>query len=91
MWEGDGLLVGLAGGQAVVQAAEEAVEQVALRGGVVVTDVSAAVVVGAGAGRGGQCGERPAVARVGESVVLIRRCITATVLPLARVTGAAPA
>ena len=44
--EGDGLLVGLAGGQAVVQAADEAVEaveQVALRGGVVVTGVSAAV------------------------------------------------
>ena len=69
VWEGDGLLVGLPGGQAVVQAAEEAVEQVALRGGVVVTGVSAAVVVSAGAGRGGQCGERPAVACVGESVV----------------------
>jgi hypothetical protein len=45
--EGDGLLVGLAGGQAVVQAADEAVEQVALCGGVVVAGLSAAVVVGA--------------------------------------------
>ena len=50
MWERDGLLVGLAGGQAVVQAAEEAVEQVALRGGMVVTGLSAAVVVGAAPG-----------------------------------------
>ena len=48
--EGDGLVVGLAGGQAVVQAADEAVEQVALCGGVVVAGLSAAVVVGAGAG-----------------------------------------
>jgi hypothetical protein len=40
----------LAGGQAVVQAAEEPVEQVALGGGVPVSGVAAAVVVGAGAG-----------------------------------------
>jgi hypothetical protein len=39
-----------AGGQAVVQAAEEAAEQVALGGGVPVAVGSAPVVVGAGAG-----------------------------------------
>jgi hypothetical protein len=70
MWEGDDLLVGLAGGQAVVQAADEAVEEVALRGGVVVAGVPAAFVVRAGAGRRGPCGERSEVARDGESVVL---------------------
>jgi Transposase DDE domain len=43
-------VVGLAGAQAVVQAAEEAVEQVALRGGVSIAGGSAPVVVGAGAG-----------------------------------------
>ena len=43
-------VVGLAGAQAVVQAAEEAVEQVALRGCVAVACGSAPVVVGAGAG-----------------------------------------
>ena len=51
--EGDGLLEELAGGQAVVQAADETVEQVALRGGVVVAGLLAAVVVGAGTGRRG--------------------------------------
>ena len=45
-----GLVVVLAGDQAVVQAAEQAAEQVALGGGVPVTGVFAAVVVGAGAG-----------------------------------------
>jgi hypothetical protein len=40
----------LAGGQAVVQAAEEAPEQVALGGGVAVAVVPALVVVVAGAG-----------------------------------------
>ena len=45
-----GLVVMLAGDQAVVQAAEQAAEQVALGGGVPVTGVFAAVVVGAGAG-----------------------------------------
>ena len=48
--EGDGLLVGLAGGQAVVQAAEHASEQVALGRGVPVAVLAAAVVVAAGAG-----------------------------------------
>jgi hypothetical protein len=49
-WEGGVLVVVLAGGQAVVQAAEEPVEQVALGGGVPVSGVAAAVIVGAGAG-----------------------------------------
>jgi hypothetical protein len=40
----------LTGGQAVVEAAEQAVEEVALGSGVTVTGVFAAVVVGAGAG-----------------------------------------
>ena len=40
----------LAGEQAVMQAAEQASEQVALGGGVPVAGVFAAVVVGAGAG-----------------------------------------
>jgi len=48
--EGGGFVVVLAGGQAVVQAAQEPVEQVALGGGVPVPGVAAAVVVGAGAG-----------------------------------------
>jgi hypothetical protein len=48
--EGGGFVVVLAGGQAVVQAAEHAAEQVALGGGVTVAGVAAAVVVGAGAG-----------------------------------------
>jgi len=49
-WEGDGLVVVLAGGQAMVQAAEQAAEEVALGGGVPVAGVYAAVLVGAGAG-----------------------------------------
>jgi len=44
------LVVLLAGGQAVVEAAEEASEQVALGGGVPVAVGFAPVVVGAGAG-----------------------------------------
>jgi hypothetical protein len=63
----------LAGGRA----AEEAAEEVALGGGVPVAVGFAPDVVGAGAGRGGQGGERPDVAGGGE--------------PLARVMGAAPA
>jgi len=45
-----GFVVMLAGGQAVVQAAEQAAEQVALGGGVPVAGVASPVVVGAGAG-----------------------------------------
>ena len=45
-----GFVVVLAGGQAVVEAAEHAAEQVALGGGVPVSGIAAAVVVGAGAG-----------------------------------------
>jgi hypothetical protein len=48
--ESSGLVVALAGDQAVVQAAEQAAEQVALGGGVPVAGVFAAVVVGAGVG-----------------------------------------
>jgi hypothetical protein len=48
--EGDVFVVMLAGGEALVQAAEEAAEQVALGGGVPVAGVAAPVVVGAGAG-----------------------------------------
>ena len=48
--ECDGFVVVLAGDQAVVQAAEQAAEQVALGGGVPVAGVFAPVVVGAGAG-----------------------------------------
>jgi hypothetical protein len=48
--EGGVFVVVLAGGQAVVQAAEEPAEEVALGGGVPVSGVAAAVVVGAGAG-----------------------------------------
>jgi transposase len=48
--EGGLFVVCLAGGQAVVQAAEEPAEEVALGGGVPVAVVSAPVVVGAGAG-----------------------------------------
>ena len=48
--EGDVLVVVLAGVQAVVQAAEESVEEVALGGGVAVAGGFAFVVVGSGAG-----------------------------------------
>ncbi len=48
--EGGGLVVVLAGGQAPVQAAEHAAEQVALGGGVPAAVLAAAVVMGAGAG-----------------------------------------
>jgi len=48
--EGGGFVVVLAGGQAAVEAAEQAAEQVALGGGVPVAGVFAPVVVGAGAG-----------------------------------------
>jgi len=48
--EGGGFVVVLAGGQAVVQAAEQAAEQVALGGGVPVAGLASPVVVGAGAG-----------------------------------------
>jgi hypothetical protein len=49
-WEGDVFVVGLVGVEAVVQAAEQAVEQVALGCGVSVAGVAAPVVVGSGAG-----------------------------------------
>jgi hypothetical protein len=48
--EGAGFVVVLAGEQAVVQAAEQPAEQVALGGGVAVAGVTAPVVVAAGAG-----------------------------------------
>jgi hypothetical protein len=48
--EGDVLVVVLSGVQAVVQAAEEAVEDVALGGGVTIAGGFALVVVGSGAG-----------------------------------------
>jgi hypothetical protein len=46
----NGLVVGLVGVEAVVEAAEQPVEQVALGGGVAIAGGSAPVVVGAGAG-----------------------------------------
>jgi hypothetical protein len=48
--KGELFVVGLGGGQAVMEAADEVVEQVALGGDVSLTGGSAAVVVGAGAG-----------------------------------------
>ena len=48
--EGGGFVVVLAGVQAVVEAAEEPAEEVALGGGVPVAGLAAPVVVGAGAG-----------------------------------------
>src|SRR4030095_12058601 len=62
-WEGPGFVVGLAAGQAVVEAAKQPVEQVALGGGVLVAGGLAAVVVGAGAGGGGPGSERPEASR----------------------------
>ena len=62
-------MVGLAGGQAVVQAAEEPAEEVALGGGVPVAVFPAAVVVVAGAGWGGDGGEGPDVTGGGEPLV----------------------
>ena len=49
-WEGYGLAIGLAGLQAVVEAAEQAVEHVAQGGGVAVSVFAALVVEGAGSG-----------------------------------------
>jgi transposase len=48
--EGDGLVVGVAGFEAVVEHTEEPVEQVALGGDVAVSGGFAAVVVGSGSG-----------------------------------------
>ncbi len=48
--KGEGLVVRRSCGQAVVQAAEETVEQVSLRGGVLVASGAASVVVPAGPG-----------------------------------------
>jgi hypothetical protein len=48
--KGSVFVVGLSGAEAVVQAAEEAVEQVALGGGVSVSGAAASVVVGARSG-----------------------------------------
>jgi hypothetical protein len=48
--EGDVLVVGLVGLEAVAEAADEAVEQVALGGDVAVAGGSAAVVVSSGVG-----------------------------------------
>jgi hypothetical protein len=85
-------VVGLAGVEAVVQAADESVEQVALGGGgVSVAGGSAWVVVGSGAGRGGQGGERPDLADSGQALVLDPAVHHGQLLPLARVTGAEPA
>ena len=55
LWVGEGevFVVVLSGGQAVVEHAQEAVEQVALCGGVAVAVFAASAVVGEGAGRGG--------------------------------------
>nr|WP_066947567.1 hypothetical protein [Microtetraspora fusca] len=56
------LVIGLAGGQAVVDDAEHAVEQVGLRREVAVTVFSSAPVLGGRAWLGGQEAERPLVA-----------------------------
>jgi hypothetical protein len=69
--------VGLPGGQAVVEHAQQPVEQVALGGGVPVSGRAAAVIVGAGAKRGPERGERPEIAHGGQPLVLILRTMTA--------------
>ena len=84
-WECVGLVVVLAGGQVVVVAAEE----VAL-GGVAVSGVAAPLVVVAVAEGCGDGGERPDVPGGCEPVVSACRWVTNLILPLARVTGAAP-
>jgi hypothetical protein len=67
---GDVLVVGLAGLEAVVETADEPVEQVALGGDVTVAGGSAAVVVSSGPGSGDQGGEGPEVAGGGEALDL---------------------
>jgi hypothetical protein len=71
LWLGERgvFLVGGPGCQAVVQAADHAVEQVALGGGMAVAGLASAVVVGAGAGRSGQRGEGPDVPDRGEALI----------------------
>ena len=56
--------------EAVVQAADQAVEEVALGGGVPVADFASAVVVGSGAVCVGHGGEGPDVADAGQALVL---------------------
>lgn len=68
--EGFGRVVVLAGHQAVVQAAEESVEEVPEGGGVTVAVFSAALVMGAGLSRMGGCDERPDEPDSGKAIVL---------------------
>src|SRR5437764_15479157 len=68
--EGGALVVLRAGGEAVVEDADHAVEQVALGGDVAVAGGLAAVVVGPSAGGGSEGGEGPEVADAGQALVL---------------------
>ena len=70
MRERGGLGIGLAGLQAVIETAEEAVEQIALRGSMSITGQPAAVVVSASTRREPQRGEGPELADCGQTIVL---------------------
>ena len=69
-WEGSIFGIELAGLKAVVESAEEAVEQVALGRGVPVAGGAAAVVVRTGTGREAEGGEAPGVADGRQALVL---------------------
>ena len=62
--------IGLTGLEAVVEAPQEAVEQVALRGSVPIAGHAPSVVVSSGTGGEAQSGEGPEVADGGEALVL---------------------
>jgi hypothetical protein len=90
-WECLGFVVGLPVLQAVVELAEELVEQVPGRGGVTVTVFSSASIVLAGGLVVGGGGKGPHPADVGEPVVLMWRWVMEIDRPDARVMGAQPA
>jgi transposase InsO family protein len=83
--ESDAGVVSLVGAQAVVELADELVEQVPECGDVVVTEVAASLIVGSSGGVVSDRGERPDVAGGGEAVILGSSC--ADPVRLARCSG----
>ena len=90
-WEGHGLAVGLAGLQAVVEAAEQAVEYVAQGGGVAVAVLATAVVEGAGSGECAAATKAQTKPAAASRSFFTRRWVTDRLRPEALVTGAEPA
>jgi hypothetical protein len=69
-WKGLRLSVELAGLEAVIQTAKEAIEQMTLGGSMPITSGSTAVVVGSRSRRGAEGGEGPEVADCRQTPVL---------------------